>query len=156
MKPSTASITAAPDQVDRRQRPRKKIRRGAKNDGPFNENMNENSRRTHGKFVDVWTVGGETQSKDSGTLVDYDENLIKLKTSSGRIALHSAISDSPYQTSLMKLLIKNGRVIDPSKIWTQFADILIEDGKIAQIGANISADRRRNFRCDRFNRRARI
>ena len=38
-----------------------------------------------GQWVDVWTVGGETQSKDSGKLVDADEQLIKLETSFGEL-----------------------------------------------------------------------
>ena len=37
----------------------------------------------------------------------------------------------------MKQLIKNGRVIDPENNFDDIADILIEDGKIAQIGKDL-------------------
>ena len=40
----------------------------------------------------------------------------------------------------MNHLIKNGRVIDPSSNFDQIADVLIENGIIAQIGENLSAD----------------
>lgn len=35
------------------------------------------------QHVEVWTVGGETQSKDSGKLVAYDDQILKLQTSTG-------------------------------------------------------------------------
>lgn len=38
-----------------------------------------------GQRVDVWTVGGDSSMKDSGTLVDYDEQIIKLETSLGEL-----------------------------------------------------------------------
>jgi dihydroorotase len=38
----------------------------------------------------------------------------------------------------MKILIKNGRVIDPSQNLDAPRDLLIENGKIAQIGENLS------------------
>ena len=38
-----------------------------------------------GQFVDIWTISGETQYKDSGKLVDYDEQIIKLQTSLGEL-----------------------------------------------------------------------
>ena len=40
----------------------------------------------------------------------------------------------------MKLLIKNGRVINPATQFDAVADVLVEDGKIKQIGKNIAAD----------------
>ena len=40
----------------------------------------------------------------------------------------------------MNHLIKNGRVIDPASNFDQIADVLLEDGTIKQIGANISSD----------------
>lgn len=39
----------------------------------------------------------------------------------------------------MKTLIKNGRVVDPSQGLDKVMDILVEDGKIAQLGENITA-----------------
>ena len=43
----------------------------------------------------------------------------------------------------MKLLIKNGRVVDPSQNLDEVMDLLLEDGKIAKAGKklNVSADR---------------
>ena len=38
-----------------------------------------------GQWVDVWTVGGESTSKDSGQLVGYDEHIVKLQTSLGEL-----------------------------------------------------------------------
>jgi len=40
----------------------------------------------------------------------------------------------------MKLLIKNGRVINPATQFDAMADVLVEDGKIKQIGDNLAAD----------------
>lgn len=40
----------------------------------------------------------------------------------------------------MKLILKGGQVIDPANGIEQIADVLIEDGKIAQIGTDITAD----------------
>ncbi len=40
----------------------------------------------------------------------------------------------------MKQIIKNGRVIDPANKIDKIEDILIEDGKIAEIGENLSSD----------------
>ena len=40
----------------------------------------------------------------------------------------------------MKLLIKNGRIIDPSGNVDRIADILAEDGVIAKIEPNIEPD----------------
>ena len=37
------------------------------------------------------------------------------------------------------LLIKNGRVIDPSQKLDKVADILIEDGKVSQIGSKLKS-----------------
>lgn len=39
----------------------------------------------------------------------------------------------------MKLLIKNGRILDPSQNLDRIADLLIEDGKIVAIDSNIQA-----------------
>lgn len=39
----------------------------------------------------------------------------------------------------MRLIIKNGRVIDPKNGLDQVSDLLIEDGKVVQISQNISA-----------------
>lgn len=39
----------------------------------------------------------------------------------------------------MKTLIKNGRVVDPSQNIDAVLDILVEDGKIAELGANLEA-----------------
>ncbi len=40
----------------------------------------------------------------------------------------------------MKLVIKNGRIIDPANQVDELADLLIEDGRIAQVGADLRAD----------------
>ncbi|HEX9996412.1 MAG TPA: dihydroorotase [Abditibacterium sp.] len=40
----------------------------------------------------------------------------------------------------MKILIKNGRVIDPSQNLDAPRDLLVENGKIAQIGENLTVD----------------
>lgn len=40
----------------------------------------------------------------------------------------------------MKLLIKGGRVINPETKFDQVADVLVEDGKIKEIGAGLAAD----------------
>lgn len=40
----------------------------------------------------------------------------------------------------MKLLIKGGRVINPETKFDQVADVLVEDGKIKEIGAGLVAD----------------
>lgn len=40
----------------------------------------------------------------------------------------------------MKLLLKGGRVVDPAQNINETADILIENGKIAAIGADLSTD----------------
>lgn len=39
----------------------------------------------------------------------------------------------------MSLLIKNGRIIDPSQSLDQVGDILVEDGKVSQVGGEIDA-----------------
>ncbi len=39
----------------------------------------------------------------------------------------------------MQFLIKNGRLINPAENFDQIADLLIENGKVAQIGPNIQA-----------------
>ncbi|MFL6277713.1 MAG: amidohydrolase family protein, partial [Blastocatellia bacterium] len=40
----------------------------------------------------------------------------------------------------MKLLIKGGRVIDPSQHIDKVADLLIEDGRVKAIGNDLAAD----------------
>ena len=40
----------------------------------------------------------------------------------------------------MKLLIKNGRVINPAAKFDAVADVLVEDAKIAQVGENLTAE----------------
>ena len=40
---------------------------------------------------------------------------------------------------MAKLLIKNGRVIDPASRRDGVADVLVEDGRIARVGANLTA-----------------
>lgn len=40
----------------------------------------------------------------------------------------------------MKILIKNGRVVDPSQNLDKVCDLLVEDGKVAAIGENLSAE----------------
>ena len=40
----------------------------------------------------------------------------------------------------MKQLIKNGRVIDPANKMDKIADVLIDEGKIAAIGTNLTAE----------------
>ena len=40
----------------------------------------------------------------------------------------------------MKLILKGGCVIDPANGIEQIADVLIEDGKIAQVGTDITAE----------------
>ena len=39
----------------------------------------------------------------------------------------------------MPMLIQNARVIDPSQGLDEVMDLLLEDGKIAQLGSNLSA-----------------
>ena len=39
----------------------------------------------------------------------------------------------------MKLVIKNGRVINPATKFDEIADVLIEDGKIKEIGTDLEA-----------------
>ena len=41
---------------------------------------------------------------------------------------------------MTRLLIKNGRLLDPSQNWDAPSDLLIENGKIAQIGEKIDAE----------------
>jgi dihydroorotase len=41
---------------------------------------------------------------------------------------------------MTNLLIQNGRIVDPANDREETADLLIRDGKIAEIGANLSAD----------------
>ena len=38
----------------------------------------------------------------------------------------------------MKLLIKNGRVVDPSQKLDEISDVLVADGKIAKVAKNIT------------------
>lgn len=40
----------------------------------------------------------------------------------------------------MKLLIKNGLVVDPSNEYSQVSDLLVSEGKIAAVGANIQCE----------------
>lgn len=40
----------------------------------------------------------------------------------------------------MKLLLKGGRVINPAEKFDKIADVLVEDGKIKEIGENLAAD----------------
>ncbi|HXG92655.1 MAG TPA: dihydroorotase [Blastocatellia bacterium] len=40
----------------------------------------------------------------------------------------------------MKILIKGGRIVDPSQEMDKVSDLLIEDGRIAQIGNDLKAD----------------
>ena len=40
----------------------------------------------------------------------------------------------------MNLLIKGGTIVNPKKQQHEVADILVKDGKIAEIGQNLSAD----------------
>ena len=40
----------------------------------------------------------------------------------------------------MKLLIKGGRVINPAKKFDEIADVLIEDGRIKDVGKNLMDD----------------
>ncbi len=39
---------------------------------------------------------------------------------------------------MAKLLIKNGRIIDPASNWDKVSDVLVEDGLISGIGENLS------------------
>ena len=39
-----------------------------------------------------------------------------------------------------KLLIRGGRVVDPANGMDKVADVLIEDGRIAAVGEELSAD----------------
>src|SRR5438105_3697195 len=43
----------------------------------------------------------------------------------------------------MTLLIRNGEILDPSRDFQQRADLLVRDGKIAQIAPAINADANR-------------
>ena len=43
----------------------------------------------------------------------------------------------------MSIVIRNGRVIDPASNTTRVADVLIVDGRIAGVGAESLARRRR-------------
>lgn len=38
-----------------------------------------------GQWIDVWTIRGQSEIKDSGKLVGADEQLIKLETSLGEL-----------------------------------------------------------------------
>ena len=40
---------------------------------------------------------------------------------------------------MAKLLIKNGRIIDPASNWDRVADLMMEDGLITGMGENLSA-----------------
>ncbi len=40
----------------------------------------------------------------------------------------------------MKILIKNGQIIDPANNYNEVADLLVVEGKIAEIGSNINVD----------------
>ena len=40
----------------------------------------------------------------------------------------------------MKLILKGGRVINPAEHFDEVADVLIEDGKIAAVGKDLSAE----------------
>ena len=40
----------------------------------------------------------------------------------------------------MKLILKSGRVINPAEHFDEVADVLIEDGKIAAVGKDLSAE----------------
>ena len=40
----------------------------------------------------------------------------------------------------MTLLVKGGRVVNPAMQQDEICDILIENGKIKEVGANLSAD----------------
>ena len=44
-----------------------------------------------------------------------------------------------------RLLIKNGRVIDPAARFDAIADVAIEDGRIVAVGANLSAPAAEEF-----------
>ena len=45
----------------------------------------------------------------------------------------------------MKLLIKGGRVIDPSERLDRVADLLIEDGRVASVGEGLDAEGAETF-----------
>jgi len=45
----------------------------------------------------------------------------------------------------MKLLIKGGRIIDPSQQFDRIADLLIEDGRVKSIDANLSVEAAETF-----------
>ena len=49
--------------------------------------------------------------------------------------------------AVKRVLLKNGRVIDPSQEMDQIADVLAIDGKIADIAANIAAKGAEVFDC---------
>ena len=55
----------------------------------------------------------------------------------------------------MKILIKNGRIIDPDSKMDQVAELLIEDDKIAQV-EKAGGESRSNHRCKRLFCYARI
>ncbi|MCQ2359307.1 MAG: dihydroorotase, partial [Phascolarctobacterium sp.] len=44
------------------------------------------------------------------------------------------------EVSTLKILIKNGRVVDPSQNLDKVCDLLVEDGKVKAIGENLAAE----------------
>ena len=44
------------------------------------------------------------------------------------------------EVTVVSLLIKGGTVVNPAKQQHEIADVLVENGKIAAIGQNLSAD----------------
>ena len=50
---------------------------------------------------------------------------------------------------MSKLLLRNGRVLDPASGRDEVADVLLSDGVIAAIGTESRRHRRRGIRCDR-------
>ena len=46
----------------------------------------------------------------------------------------------------MKLILKGGRVINPAEHFDEVADVLIEDGKIAAVGKDLSAEGAENLK----------
>src|SRR3982074_2748951 len=45
----------------------------------------------------------------------------------------------------MAMVIRNGRVIDPASGTDRIADVLIEDGRIAGVGSNLSAAKAESY-----------
>jgi hypothetical protein len=98
-----------------------------------------------GKEVEVHSIGGDARYVDRGVLEAFDAGWIRLRKVH-EVLYFPVLSYSSAESNLgcadfhMNLLIKNGRVLDPSQNLDEARDVLIENGRIARIEKNISAD----------------